>query len=131
MTGMRAYYLSRAVLSAAIGAFAVFAGSVWWIGIIVGVVSFAFFWLAPRLGRYAVHPEAGVTALRRDERLQAINAAAGLNAFVVSMLGLAGVIIYFGMLSARDVPVMVLEALLILGALVYYSTDFWLRRTQA
>lgn len=130
MTGMKAYYLSRLVLSAAIGAFAVFVGAAWWLGVLLALVAFALFWLAPRLGRYAVHPEEGVTALRRDERSQAINAASGLNAFVISMLGLGGVIIYFGMLASRDVPVTVLEGLLILGALVYYATDFWLRRAQ-
>ncbi len=131
MQGMRAYYLSRAILSGAIGAFVLLAGAAWWIGVLVALVAFAFFWWAPRLGRYAVQPDKGAMALQRDERSRAINAAAGLNAFVISMLALGGVILYFGMLASRDVPVMVLEGLLILGAVVYYATDFWLRRTQS
>lgn len=131
MTGMKAYYLSRAVLSAAFGALVVFSGASWWIGVLIGVGAFVWFWLAPRIGRYAVQPGKGVTALRRDERAQAINAAAGLNAFVISMLALGGIIIYFGMLQSRDVPVLVLEGVLILGALVYYASDYWLRRSQS
>ncbi len=131
MKGMKAYYLSRSILSGAIGAFALFAGAAWWLAVAIAVVAFVFFWLAPGFGRSVVQPEQGVTALGRDERSQAINAAAGLNAFVISMLALAGVIIYFGMVASRDVPIMVLEGLLILGAIVYYATDFWLRRAQA
>ncbi len=131
MQGLKAYYLSRAILSGAIGAFALFAGAAWWLAVLIALAALLFFGLAPRIGRYAVRPEAGALALQRDERTQAINAAAGLNAFVVSMLGLAAVIIYFGMMASRDVPVMVLEGLLILGAIVYYATDFWLRRSQS
>lgn len=131
MTGMNAYYASRAVLCAALGAFFAFAGAAWWTAALIGAAAFALFVVAPRTGRYAVHPEEGVTALRRDERTQAINAAAALNAFVISMLALGGVIVYFGTLVSRDVPVMVLEGLLVLGALVYYVSDFWLRRIPA
>ncbi len=131
MTGMKTYYLSRLVLSAAIGILVVFAGAAWWVGALIGATALAFFWMAPRLGRFVVQPDQGVTALHRDERSQAINASAGLTAFVISMLGLAAVILYFGLLAASDVPVLVLEGLLILGALAYYLADFWLRRSQA
>ncbi len=131
MKGMQAYYLSRLVLSLALGALFVIAGSAWWLSALVGALAFLWFLIAPRLGRYAVHPEYGATALRRDERSEAINAAAARNAFVACMLAVGGLIIYHGAMALDRVPLVALEALLLLGALVYYATDFWLRRSQA
>jgi hypothetical protein len=72
-----------------------------------------------------------VTALQRDERAQTINNAAGRNAFIVSMLAAAGVIIYAGARSLSSVPVSLFQWLLALGVLIYYASDFWLRRTQS
>ena len=88
---MKVYYLSRALLSLAFGAFFALTGSSWWVALLAGGIAFAFFLWAPRSGRYAVHPELGVTALRRDERTQSINDQAARNAFVVSMLALGGI----------------------------------------
>ena len=131
MRGMKAYYLSRLVLSLALGALFVITGSAWWMGVLIAGLAFVWFLVAPRLGRYAVHPELGASALRRDERSEAINAAAARNAFVVSMLAVGGLIIYHGALALDRVPLVALEALLVLGVLVYYASDFWLRRSQA
>src|SRR5512143_1614349 len=95
MTGMKAYYLSRAVISIGFGALFLLSGSSWWVAVLVAAVAFGWFLLAPHIGRYSVHPEFGVTALRRDERSQLINDKAARNAFVVSMLAVAGAAIYF------------------------------------
>ena len=127
MTGMKSYYVSRAIISIAFGALFA-AGSTWWTGILVGALAFAWFLLAPHIGRYSVHPEFGITALRRDERAQAINDKAARNAFVISMLTLGGIIVYFGTFAVTSVPIAVFKWLLILGALIYYASDFWLRK---
>lgn len=97
--------------------------------ILMGVIVFALFLWAPRSGRYAVHPELGITALRRDERTQAINDKAARNAFIVTMLGGAGVAIYFGSIAPANVPVIILDFVLALGVLTYFVSDFWLRRS--
>jgi hypothetical protein len=92
----------------------------------MGVVALAFFFYAPHSGRYAVHPELGITALRRDERTQAITDKAARNAFIASMLALAGVALYYG--GTAMVPVAAIHWTLILGALVYFFSDLWMRR---
>ncbi len=131
MTGMKAYYFSRAILSAGFGTLFALTGSPWWTSLLVGMLAFAWFLLAPHISRYSVHPEFGVTALRRDERAQVINDKAARNAFVASMLALAGIIIYYGTPALTGVPIQVLKWLLIFGALTYYLSDFWLRRAQS
>ena len=131
MTGMKAYYLSRAVISAGFGLLFGLSGSPWWTAVLVGAAAFAWFLAAPHIGRYSVHPEFGVTALRRDERSQGINDKATRNAFVISMLAVGGMIAYYAAFPAIAVPVAALRWILILGAVVYYSSDFWLRRAQA
>jgi hypothetical protein len=131
MTGMKAYYLTRAIIAVTIGGILLAGGSPWWISIGIAGLVMIWFFVAPRLGRYAVHPEYGVTALRRDERAEAINNAAARNAFVVSMLAIGGVIIYVRAAASDGIPTTVLKAILLLGVLVYYASDFWLRRAQS
>jgi hypothetical protein len=130
MSGMKAYYLSRAVLSILLGVLAVMTGWDWWIGLLVVALVFGWFLLAPRIGRYAVQPEAGVTALRRDERSQVINDKAARNAFVATALGMGGVLVYCGFTAVSSVPVAALGWLLIFGVGVYYVSDIWLRRVS-
>jgi heme A synthase len=129
MSGMPAYYISRAVISAACGLLLALTGLQWWMATLMGVVVFGLFLWAPRSGRYAVHPESGVTALRRDERTQAINDKAARNAFIVTMLAMAGIAIYYGSIAPAGVPVAMLQSMLILGALTYFVSDFFLRRS--
>ena len=131
MTGIKAYYISRALLSAGIGVLLVLEGFPWWAGAGACVLAFAWFLAAPRIGRYSVQPGHGVTALRRDERAVAINNAAARNAFVGCMLAVGGVIAYAGTATLQSVPVAVLQWLLILGIVIYYASDFWMRRLQA
>lgn len=128
MTGMTPYYVSRAVLALGLGLLFAFTGTPWWEAALMGGLVLALFLWAPQSGRYAVHPEYGVTALRRDERTQGINDKAARNAFVLSMLILAGITIYFGGLAPAVVPVVLLKRVLVFGALTYFVSDFWLRR---
>ncbi len=129
MSGMTRYYVSRAVIALALGLVLAFTGSAWWMAALIGGLVLAFFIWAPHSGRYAVHPEYGFTALRRDEHTQAINDKAARNAFVISMLALAGVAIYFNSAALTAVPVALLTLILVLGALSYFVSDFWLRRS--
>jgi heme A synthase len=128
MSGMSVYYVSRAAISAALGAVLALTGLEWWMAALLGAIVFAFFVWAPHSGRYAVHPELGITALRRDERTQGINDKAARNAFVVTMLAIAGIAIYFGSVAAVSVPIAMLKWTLVLGMLVYFVSDFVLRR---
>jgi len=96
---------------------------------LVGVIVFAYFLWAPHSGRYAVHPELGATALRRDERTQTINDKAARNAFVATILTVAGIAVYFGTIAPANVPVAILNLALVLGILTYFVSDFWLRRS--
>ncbi len=131
MTGMKAYYVSRAILSIGFGILFMLGGASWWIGLLVTAVAFGWFLLAPRIGRYAVHPEHGVTALRRDERAQLINDKAARNAFVVCMLAAAGAAIYYDASALESMPVALFKWLLVLGAMAYYVSDLWLRRATS
>jgi hypothetical protein len=122
------YYLSRTAIALAIGAFLVVTGSPIWMAALIGGLILGLFILAPLSGRYAVHPEYGVTALRRDDRTQAINDRAARNAFVVSMLTIAAAAFYYRSSGAGQAPVQVLEIILGIGALAYFISDFFLRK---
>jgi uncharacterized membrane protein len=130
MTGMTAYYVSRTLISAGFGVLLAATGTTWWVAALMAGIVFLLFLWAPQSGRYAVHPELGVTALRRDERTQGINDKAAKNAFVVVMLAVLGLVLYYGRLAPAEVPVSALDLLLALGALTYFGTDLWLRRTS-
>jgi hypothetical protein len=126
---MRSYYISRGVLSIIFGGAAyLISGSVW-VGALSIVIVFATFILLSRSGRYVVRPEKGTTALRRDERTEAINQRSGLNAWVVVAVSGSGLVLYYSLVSPGDVPVGLLGSLLLLGLATYYVSDFWLRRS--
>ena len=122
------YYLSRIIVSAAFGLLLFVTGSPLWTIILMTGFILAFFLWAPHSGRYSVHPEFGVTALRRDDRTQIINDKAARNAFVVSMLSVGVIAIYFGLLGAINIPNSVLRMVLIIGILTYFASDLWLRK---
>lgn len=128
MSGM-SYYLSRALISAALGGLFAMTGSPWWTAALVGAAVFVLFLWAPVSGRYVVDPERGVTALGRDERAQSIIGKASRNAFGVVMSLLAALTLYFGVINPGSVPVHALNLVLFLGALTYFASDLWLRRT--
>jgi len=125
---MLPYYLSRTILSAAIGLLLFVTGSTLWMVILISGLILAFFLWAPHSGRYSVHPELGVTALRRDERTQVINDKAARNAFIVSMLTVGAIAIYFGLFGAIYISISVFKIVLVIGGLTYIVSDLWLRK---
>ena len=127
---MLPYYLSRTILSAAIGLLLFVTGSTLWMVILISGLILAFFLWAPHSGRYSVHPELGVTALRRDERTQVINDKAARNAFIVSMLTVGAIAVYFGLFGAINISISVFKIVLVIGGLTYFVSDLWLRRSQ-
>jgi hypothetical protein len=129
MTGMSRYYISRTFISVAFGGLFALTGSPWWMAVLVSAVLITLFLYAPHSGRYAVHPELGVTALQRDERTQAITDRAARNAFVVTALVIAGITVYYGTILSASVPVVALQLTLALAALTYFVSDLWLRRS--
>lgn len=124
------YYLSRAVFSIAFGLLFLATGSPWWMALLIGGLLLALFLWAPHSGRYAVHPEFGITALRRDERTQVINDRAARNAFVVSMLLLGAIAVFAGASGMMSITLGVIKIVLLAGALTYFACDLWLRKTQ-
>lgn len=129
MSGMTRYYLSRALISAVFGGSIALSGSPWWIALLMGAATFAFFLWAPVSGRYIMQRENGTPMLRRDERTQAITDMAGRNAFAVTMIVVGALTIYFGIINPGLVPVHFLSLVLFIGMMTYYVTDLWLRRT--
>jgi hypothetical protein len=104
------------------------AGAPWWGAGIAGIVIFGLFVWAVHSGRYVVHPEHGVTALRSDEYTRAIRDRATRYGFVAVTLALGVVAIYYGLIASTAVPVPVVGGILFLGWAVYYITDVWSRR---
>lgn len=131
MNAMSTYYLSRAALCIGFATLLIISGAELWVGILAGLLTFGWFLLAPRIGRYVVRHEAGVAALHRDERAQAINNAAARNGFVVAMLAAGAVVVHAILRAQSTVPVDVLEWLMLLGIVVYSASDIWMRRRQA
>ncbi len=129
MKGMSLYYLSRAIVSIVFAGVFYFSGSTWWMAILVGSIAFAWFLIAPHIGRYTVHPEFGIIALRRDEHSQQINDHAARNGFVILGIAVAILSIYFGTFLQTDIPARILNYALILGVVTYFATDFRLRKT--
>jgi fatty acid desaturase len=129
MKGMSLYYASRAIVSTAFGVLFYLSGNSLWMALLIGSVAFAWFLWAPHSGRYAVHPEFGITALQRDEHTQQINDQAARNAFIVLSVAIAILSSYFGSVIRTDIPTRVLNYALILGALTYFVSDFQLRRS--
>jgi len=124
------YYMSRAALSIAFGLLFLATGSSWWMALLIGGLLLALFIWAPHSGRYAVHPEFGMTAMRRDERTQVINDRAARNAFVVSMLLLGAAAVFSGASGAISLSLNIVRLVLLSGALTYFASDLWLRKTQ-
>jgi hypothetical protein len=68
-------------------------------------------------------------AVRRDERTQAIADKAARNSFIVLMLAVASIAVYFGSIARTDVPIAPVSLLGLLGMIVHFAADIWLRRT--
>lgn len=130
MSGMTAYYVSRAVIAGLFAALFLLSGASWWQAALIAAAALAFFFWAPGSGRYRVTPEAGALALSRDERSQWINDRAGRTAFVVVMLAVGAAAVYAAARGIAQLPIESLGWLLILGIAAYYLGDVWLRRRR-
>jgi hypothetical protein len=117
------------VVSLGFGGLLALTGSPWWWAALVGLSALAFFLWAPHSRRYSVHPELGVTALRRDERTQAINDKAARNGFIVTALAIAAIAVYYGTYVQGDVPIPAIHLALVLAVCTYFVSDVWLRRS--
>jgi len=76
-----------------------------------GGLALIFFLAAPRSGRYVVQHEGSVAPLRRDERSRAIRDKTARNAFVLTVLNVAGLTIIYGRV-VTPVPVAALGGVL-------------------
>jgi hypothetical protein len=125
---MKRYYMSRAVLSIAFGGLVYLVSGYPLAGLLGAVLAFLTFVYLPRSGRYRVDPQKGATALYRDEWTQGISQRSGRNAWVVVTIVGSGLVLYYGLLSPRDVPVSLLGAVLMIGWLTYVASDYWMRK---
>jgi len=66
--------------------------------------------------------------VRRDERTQAIVDKTARNSFIVLMLAVASTTVYFGSIARTDVPIALVCLLALLGMVVHFAVDIWLRR---
>jgi len=118
------YYISRAILSAGLGAFLVLAGrQPWWAGLAMGGLVFAgFLWYA-HSGRYLIDLSTPLTPLRRDARAKDVR-----NRAAVLAVGVGGVsyalLILLGLLV--PVPPHLGVWALLLAVLVYFVASSWL-----
>jgi len=125
---MITYFLSRGVFSLFFGGLFFLLGAPLWLAGLISVILFVSFVLLLHSGRYVLSSQDGAAPLRRDERGQAIADKAGRNAWVLVMLTGGILLLYYGLLSPGDVPVVLLGAVLMLGAMTYFLTDLILRR---
>jgi polyferredoxin len=124
-----AYIVSRGAVAAVFSGILYAGGLTWWIAALVGVLTFAFFLAAPRSGRYVVQGD-GIAPLRRDERSGAIRDKAARNAFVVTILAVAGLTVAYGRVLDAAIPVSALSGILGLAAVAYAISELCLRRSS-
>jgi len=116
------------MISIVLGGLFALLGAQWWMAVLAGLLALAVFLYAPLSGRYSVQPDKGLTPLGRDEFARSVTDKAGRNAFAFMMIALAGLVIY-SLLSARTVvPVNALSVVLALGVIVFFVSDYWMRR---
>ena len=128
MTGLTRYYLVRVGISAVFATLLALVGAPWWSAVLAALALLGLFVWAVRSGRYVVQPERGATALRTDEYTRAIRDRATRYGFVSVMLALGGVVLYYGLIAAGDVPVAVIGGVLLIGWIVYFLSDLLARR---
>jgi hypothetical protein len=125
---MTSYYLSRAILAIFFAVLFIGAGAPWWSGVLLGAGIMAFFIWAPKSGRYTVQAERSVAPLRRDERGRDITNQSARNALIITVLVLACVSLYYGNVVHTDVPVQIMDLIVLLAIASYFISDMWLRR---
>jgi len=122
------YLVSRAALVAVLGVALGLAGLRWWWAALMAAAALGFFLIAPSSGRYVVETQGGAAPLRRDERARAIRDKATRNGFVLTVLGVAGLTLVYGLILDAPVPVAALGGILGLAFATYFVSDLWLRR---
>lgn len=125
---MTSYYVSRIIISIVLGGLFALLGAQWWMAVLAGLLALVVFFYAPLSGRYTVQPDRGLAPLGRDEFSRSVTDKAGRNAFAFMMITLAGIIVY-SLLSARIVvTATALSVVLALGVVVFFVSDYWMRR---
>ncbi len=120
------YYLSRAVLSIAFVLAFIYLGGATWMGVSLGIVSFAgFIWYAHN-GRYLVDPSSPLTPLRRDARGKVIRDRAAVAGISV------GGVAFFLLFLARNLlgwSVNLDSISLLVGVITYFVVSNFLYAT--
>ena len=120
------YYVSRAVLSTAFALAFIYLGGVIWMGISLGVLSFAgFIWYA-HSGHYLVDPSSPFTPLRRDARGKVIRDRAVVVAVAV------GGVAFFLLFVARTLlgwQINLDSISLLIGVIAYFVVSNFLYAT--
>jgi hypothetical protein len=122
------YYISRAGISILITGLMIFTGSHFWLSFLSGALILIMFIIAPLSRRYSVHPEFGITALRRDDFTSAVNEKSARNGFVAVTILITGAAGFSAALGGGLVTAQALKLMLLTGLLVYYISDFFYRR---
>lgn len=126
---MTSYYVSRMIISIVLDGLFALLGAQWWMAVLAGLLALAVFFYAPLSGRYyIVQPDKGLTPLGRDEFSRSVTDKAGRNAFAFMMIALAGIIVYSQLSTRIVVPVNALSVVLALGVVVFFGSDYWMRR---
>jgi len=117
------YYLSRAVLSIAFAVAFIYLDGMIWLGITLGVLSFAgFIWYA-HSGRYLVDPASPLAPLRRDARGKFIR-----DRSVVAAVTVGGVV-FFLLFLARSLlgwSINLDSIALLVGVITYFVVSNFL-----
>ncbi len=116
------YYISRAVLAALFGYYVALSSPVW-LGILLGIVTFAgFLWYA-HSGWYLIEPATPLYPLRRDKRGEAIRDRAILLAVTAAFLFY---VVFSKVARFFALTVSISSWAFVLGAVAYFAVSYWL-----
>jgi hypothetical protein len=117
------YYITRAIVSAALGVIVVSSGWPWWGGVAMSFFGFAAFLWYAHSGHYLVDPSTPLAPLRRDARGKAVR-----NQALVIAVAVAGVSYALGSLLGPilSFPPNLGSWALLLGMVVYFAATNWL-----
>lgn len=116
------YYVSRATMAVLFGYYVALSGPVW-LGIVLGIVTFAgFIWYA-HSGWYLIEPATPLYPLRRDKRGEAIRDKAVLLAVTAAFLFYA---VFSKVMGIFSLVVSAGSWAFVLGIATYFATSYWL-----
>jgi hypothetical protein len=117
------YYLSRALMSALLGLALALGGGAWWLGALIGALTYAgFLWYA-HSGFYLVDTSRPLAPLRRDERGKAIRDRAAVAALAVGGVAFAALSLLGQTVS---LPLNAATWALLVGVIAYFVVSNWL-----